>query len=160
MAKCRYVCVREDISVTHGWHLHKASHGCNDSTNPWFHDDVIKWTHFLRYWPVVREIHWSPVNYTRKGQWRRALMFSLNSALNKCLSKQSWGWWFQTPTRSLWRNCNVKLRTHDNAYCDNKSTWRTGGFPSLMTGNAKLWRVTGDLGHLNAKWCDVTITQK
>ena len=26
--------------------------------------------------------------------------------LNKQLSKQSWGRWFETPTRSLWRNCN------------------------------------------------------
>ena len=26
--------------------------------------------------------------------------------LNKHLSKQSWGWWFQTPTRPLWRNRN------------------------------------------------------
>ena len=27
--------------------------------------------------------------------------------LNKRLSKQSWGWWFETPSRPLWRNCNV-----------------------------------------------------
>ena len=27
--------------------------------------------------------------------------------LNKCLSKQSWGWWFEMPSRSLWCNCNV-----------------------------------------------------
>ena len=27
--------------------------------------------------------------------------------LNKCLSKQSWGWWFKTPSCSLWRHCNV-----------------------------------------------------
>ena len=25
---------------------------------------------------------------------------------NKRLSKQSWGWWFGTPSRSLWRHCN------------------------------------------------------
>ena len=24
---------------------------------------------------------------------------------NKMLSKQPWGWWFKTPSRSLWRNC-------------------------------------------------------
>ena len=41
------------------------------------HDDVIKWKHFPRYWPFVRGIHWSPVNSPHKGQWRRALMFSL-----------------------------------------------------------------------------------
>ena len=27
--------------------------------------------------------------------------------LNKRLSKQSWGWWFETPSRPLWRHCNV-----------------------------------------------------
>ena len=41
------------------------------------HDDVIKWKHFPRYWPFVREIHRSPVNSPHKGQWRGALMFTL-----------------------------------------------------------------------------------
>ena len=27
--------------------------------------------------------------------------------MNKRLSKQSWGWWFETPSGSLWRHCNV-----------------------------------------------------
>ena len=27
--------------------------------------------------------------------------------LNKRLSKQSWGWWFETPSRPLWRHRNV-----------------------------------------------------
>ena len=69
--------------------------------------DVIKWKHFPCYWPSVREIHWSPVNSPHKSQWRGALMFSLICALNKRLSKQSWGWWLETPSRPLWRNCNV-----------------------------------------------------
>ena len=71
------------------------------------HDDVIKWNHFSRYWPFVRGIHRSPVNSPHKGQWRRALMFSLICALNKRMGKQSWGWWFETPSRSLWRHGNV-----------------------------------------------------
>ena len=41
------------------------------------HYDVIKWKHFPRYWPFVRGIHRSLVNSPHKGQWRRALMFSL-----------------------------------------------------------------------------------
>ena len=40
-------------------------------------DDVIKWKHFPRYWPFVREIHRSPVNFPHTDWWRRALMFSL-----------------------------------------------------------------------------------
>ena len=27
--------------------------------------------------------------------------------LNKRLSKQWWGWWFETPSRPLWRHCNA-----------------------------------------------------
>ena len=65
---------------------------------PWLHhDDVIKWKHFPRYWPFERRIHWSPVNSPHKGQWRGALIFSL---ICERLSKQSWGWWIETPSRS------------------------------------------------------------
>ena len=45
-----------------------------------FHDDVIKWKHFPRYWPFVRGIHRSPVKSPHKGQWRGALIFSLMCA--------------------------------------------------------------------------------
>ena len=41
------------------------------------HDDIIKWKHFPYNWPFVRGINWSPVNSSHKGQWRRALVFSL-----------------------------------------------------------------------------------
>ena len=41
------------------------------------HVGVIKWKHFPRYWPFVRGIHRPSVNSPHKGQWCRALMFSL-----------------------------------------------------------------------------------
>ena len=41
------------------------------------HNDVIKWKHFPHYWPLVWGIRRSPVNSPHKGQWRRALIFSL-----------------------------------------------------------------------------------
>ena len=31
--------------------------------------------------------------------------------LNKWLSKQSWGWWYETLSCPLWRQCNVRLIT-------------------------------------------------
>ena len=34
--------------------------------------------------------------------------------LNKRLSKQWWDWWFETPSRSLWRHCNVIAREVSN----------------------------------------------
>ena len=41
------------------------------------HDGFIKWKPFPRYWPFVRGFHRSPVFSPHKGQWHRALMFSL-----------------------------------------------------------------------------------
>ena len=35
-----------------------------------------------------------------------------NLRLNKRLGKHSWGWWFETPLRSLWRHCNYQQEAH------------------------------------------------
>ena len=40
----------------------------------------------------------------RPVTWSFDVFFDLR--LNKWLSKQSWGWWFETPSSSLWRHCN------------------------------------------------------
>ena len=36
--------------------------------------------------------------------------------INKGLSKHSWGWWFETPLRSLWRHCNDAKGSGGNIY--------------------------------------------
>ena len=42
------------------------------------HDEVIKWKHFLLYWPFTPGIHRSPVNpHTKAGDTDGALMFTL-----------------------------------------------------------------------------------
>ena len=86
------------------------------------HDDVIKWKHFPRYWPFVRGIHRSPVNSPHKGKWRGALVFFFVLFPKKRLSKQSWGWWFETPSGSLWRHSNVPLLVTMRIH--NIITWR------------------------------------
>ena len=55
----------------------------------------------------VRGIQRPPVNSPHKGQWHRALMFSLICVWIKRLSQQSRGWWFETLSSPLWRHCNV-----------------------------------------------------
>ena len=96
------------------------------STN---HDDVIKWKHFPRYCRTFEwVIHRSPVNSPQKGQWRGALMFTLICAWTKWLGKQSWGWWFETPSRSLWRHCNAAGICHPLGLCI-----------GLSVGSEKLW---------------------
>ena len=69
------------------------------------HDDVIKWNHFPRYWPFVREIHRSLVDYPHKGQWRRALMFSLIWALTNCWANNQYASDLRCHC-TLWRHCN------------------------------------------------------
>ena len=46
--------------------------------------------------------------------------------LNKRLSKQSWGWWFETPSRPLWRHCNAKSRAQNTSQFWNtaRNIWR------------------------------------
>ena len=34
--------------------------------------------------------------------------------LNKRLSKQTWGWWFEMQSRSLWHHCNGMICSFDN----------------------------------------------
>ena len=40
------------------------------------------------------------------GHRHRSFDVSFDQRLNKRLSKQPWGWWFETPSRSLWCHCN------------------------------------------------------
>ena len=65
--------------------MQQISKSTNTYTGHKNHDDVIKWKYFPRYWPFVREIHRSPVNFPHKGQWRGALMFTLI-----CARKNGW----------------------------------------------------------------------
>ena len=49
----------------------------------------------------------SPVTGEFPSQRPVTRSFDVFFDLRKRLSKQSWGWWFETPSRSLWRHCNV-----------------------------------------------------
>ena len=40
-----------------------------------YHDDIIKWRHFSRYWPFGRGIYRSPVDSLNTGQWRGLWFF-------------------------------------------------------------------------------------
>ena len=83
------------------------------------HDDIIKWKHFPCYWPPVRGIHQSQVNFPHRGQWRGARIFSLICAwTNGWVNNQDWLseqlrlQWFETPSRSLWHHCNGNKKTY------------------------------------------------
>ena len=52
--------------------------------------------------------------------------------LNKRLSKQSWGWWLETPSCSLWHHCNVDQSLQLNSG-DTCQTWHDNIMGTLPT---------------------------
>ena len=60
------------------------------------------------------------MNSPHKGLWpgefpaqrpvARSFEVFSDLCLNKRLNKQSWGWWFETPSHPLWRHCNAVSR--------------------------------------------------
>ena len=70
------------------------------------YDDVISWKHFLRYWPFVRGNPPVTSEFPSRRPVTRSFDVFFDLCLNKQLSKQSWGWRFEMPLRSLWRHCN------------------------------------------------------
>ena len=75
-----------------GLRLSLATWSCDSVLLSTDHDDVIKWKPFPRYWPFMRGIHRSPVNSPHKGQWRRALMFTLICIwINGCVNNREAG---------------------------------------------------------------------
>ena len=96
------------------WHFKRALDPCklvNQIYTTPLHGDVIKWKHFPCYWPFVRGIHRSPVNLPAQRPVTRSFDVFFDLRLNKRLSKQSWGWWFETPSRPLWRHCKDQAET-------------------------------------------------
>ena len=88
-----------------------ASLETSTTHNHAIHDDVVKFKHFPRFWPFVRRIHRWPVNSPHTGQWRGALMFSLDS---------TWinGWVNNHEAGDLRRHCAyydvTVMRTNDS----------------------------------------------
>ena len=96
------------------------------------HDDVIKFSALL----VLRAGN-SRVTGEFPSQRPMTQRFDVffDLCLNKRLSKQSWGWWSETPSRPLWRHCSsppVKERLKhltrctpmmSQCSCDHRQRW-------------------------------------
>ena len=70
--------------------------------------------------------------FPAQGQWRRAL--------NKRLSKQSWGWRFETPSSSLWRHRNdIDILIHINRQI------QTGKWRGIYIDHSMMWKIFSGL---------------
>ena len=72
-----------------------------------YYDDVIKWIHFSALLALCAGN--SPVigEFPSQKPVTRSFDVFFDLSLNKRLSKQSCGWWFEMPSVSFWRHCNV-----------------------------------------------------
>ena len=66
----------------------------------------------------------SPVTgeFTAERPVTRSFDAFFDLRLNKRLSKQSWGWWFEMLSCPLWRHCNVIFKAMKLTYCGMPST--------------------------------------
>ena len=101
-------------------------------------DDISWWRHqmefFPRYWPSVSGIHRWPIDSPQRPvTWSFNISFDIR--LNKGSNKQSRRWWFGTPSRSLWRHCNVG-KHHSHMKTNETGTTGTRRH-KLVTNNAK-----------------------
>ena len=67
------------------------------------HDDVIKWKPFSALLVICVGNSKVPGEFPAQ----RPVTRSFDVFFDLRLNKQSWGWWFETLPRSLWRHCNV-----------------------------------------------------
>ena len=75
-----------------------------------YHSVVIWWRHQMETFSALLAI--CAGNSSGTGEFpaqrpvARSFEVFFDLHLNKQLSKQSWGWWFETISCSLWRHCN------------------------------------------------------
>ena len=105
------------------WHLtRRATHGS--------HDDVIKMEKCSALLALCAGNSPAPGEIPAQRPVTRSFDVFFELRLNKPLNKQSWGWWFETRPRSLWRHC---IDLVDNGIEYRKQFQRTmcGLFPGL-----------------------------
>ena len=95
--------IKQDAAIS--WQY--VSSSANNWHVMWWHHQIETFSALLALCAGI-----SPVTGEFPSQrpvtWNFGVFFDLR--LNKRLSKQSWGWWLETTSRSLWRRCN-DLRT-------------------------------------------------
>ena len=134
-----YVCDGHISSHTNRYDWQQKAEDINTrfTVNFSLHDDVIKWKHFPRNWPFVRGIHrsrWIP----RTETVTRGFDVFFDLRLNKRLSKQSWGWWFETLPRPLWRH-SKGLRCVDICFYPWRVKFSEFNASRLLKSTCKTW---------------------
>ena len=106
----------QSIASTQYWmdpSRYRQMHDRADTLTAWWRHQMETFSALLALcagnWPVTGEI---------PSQWPVTQSFDIffDLCLNKRPSKQSWGWWYETPSRPLWRHRNEKIYARDHSY--------------------------------------------
>ena len=118
--------------VTIGWDNGISPEASSHYLNQWYHKNIFSpliceysnafihstawWRHKMEAFHALLAICAgnSPVPGDQRPVTRRFDVF-FDLRLNKRLSKQSWGWWFETPSRPVWHHCSGTWSYH--IYC-------------------------------------------
>ena len=79
----------------------------NDDLVQYSHDDVIKMETFSALLAICAGNSPVPGDFPTQRPVTRSFDGFFYLRPNKRLNKQTWGWWFETPSRPLWRYCNA-----------------------------------------------------
>ena len=89
------------------------------------------WRHQMETFPVLLAICVGNSLVNDELASQRPVMRSFDVffdlRLNKRLSKQSRGWWFETPSCLLWHHCNEKKVSRDSY-----DSWNSHCYPSVL----------------------------
>ena len=93
------------------WGIHRTRI-CQESIS---HKTLTWWSHQMETFSALLALCAgnSPVTgeFPTQRPMTRSFDVFFDRRLNKRLSKQSWGLWFETPSRLLWRHCNGNCRS-------------------------------------------------
>ena len=121
---CRMIVIINPMMICDGWwfvkplyflkfmnlmKIYPENNGAGVNINlctPW-------WRHQMKTFSALLAIYAGNSSVTGEFPAQRPVTRSFgvffDLLLNKRLSKQSWGWWFETPLCPLWRHCTVRL---------------------------------------------------
>ena len=92
--------------------------------------------HHLHQYSLRKRLH--PGEFPAQSPVTRSFDVFFDLCLNKRLSKQSWGWWFETLSRRLWRHRNDMCHSYRNRAMHYSCTrllnvrWRNGRMISTI----------------------------
>ena len=102
-----FITILEAVYIGCEWPLYCVFQKQTKLSNP---DDVIKWTTLSALLAICAGNSPATGEIPAQKPVTRSFDVFFDLRLNKRLSKQSWCWWFETPSHPLWRHCNVYFR--------------------------------------------------